>query len=129
MSRAEARIKKVAQNEAPKKHRFITNFNPHHPNVHEIIKKHEHLLRASSTLDQIFPKGTFQVVSKREKNLKELVSRADPYSAKPLHTGRYETCDRGCDSCRTFAAECTDFKCNATGRTFRLQKSTNCNGN
>ena len=126
--RTEARIKGVdKQNQAPKKHRFFTKLNPHHPNVQQIISKHEHLLRTSPTLDHIFPKGTLQVVNKREKNLKELISRADPYSTKLPLTGSYKTCGKTCDSCKTFAAECTQFKCNATGRKFRLQKDMNCN--
>ena len=92
-----------------------------------IIANHEHLLRTNSTLDQLFPKGTFQVVNKRERNLKELISRADPYSTKIPRVGQYLTCNRTCDSCRTFAAECTNFKCNSTGRTYHLQKEMNCN--
>ena len=86
--RAEARIKNVdRQAQGQKKHRFFTNFNPHHPNIHKIITSHENILRTSATLNEIFPKGTFQVVNKREKNLKELVSRADPYTVKPLKAG------------------------------------------
>ena len=126
--RAEARIKNVdRQAQGQKKHRFFTNFNPHHPNVHKIITSHENILRTSATLNEIFPKGTFQVVNKREKNLKELVSRADPYTVKPIKAGEYKTCDRVCDSCRTFVFGCTEFKCNATGRTFKLAKNMNCN--
>ena len=125
--RAEARVRRVDRaNEGPKRHRFFTNYNPHHPNIHKIIATHENILRTSVTLDQLFPKGTFQVVNKREKNLKELISRADPYTSKPLIRGEYKTCDRPCDSCRTFAGDCTEFKCNATGRTFRLAKNMNC---
>ncbi len=126
ISRQEARTKNVPQNQ-PKKHRFITKFNPRHPNVRNIIAKHEHLLRTSATLDQIFPEGSFQVVNKRERNLKELVSRADPYSSRPHHIGQYKKCDRTCDSCKSFVTGDTDFKCNATGRNFRLQKDINCN--
>ena len=126
--RTEARKKRSEElSQPPKKHRFFTKFNPHHPNVMSIIKKHEHILRTSATLNQIFPEGTFQVVHKREKNLKELVTRADPYSSLVRGTGKYETCDRACDSCRTFATECTQFRCNATGRMFHILKNMNCN--
>jgi hypothetical protein len=126
--RAQARVKRDdEQNQGPKRHRFFTHFNPHHPNIHKIILKNENILRTSATLDQIFPQGSFQVVNKREKNLKELISRADPYTAKPPKIGEYKTCGRRCDSCRTFAGECTDFKCNATSRTFKLAKNMNCN--
>ena len=59
--------------------------------------------------------------------MKELVTRADPYSSFVRGTGKYETCDRPCDSCRTFATECTQFRCNATGRMFHILKNMNCN--
>ena len=129
--RAEARIKRVdARSDnilTTKKHRFFTKFNPHHPDIHKIISKHEHLLRTSPSLDKLFPKGTFQVVNQREKNLKELVSRADPYAAKSTLSGSYKTCNRKCDSCKTFAVAITEFKCNATGRIFKIKKEINCN--
>ena len=127
-SRAEARRKGTdEENPGPKKQRFFTPFNPHHPNIQAIIKKHEHILRTSSTLNRLFPEGCFQVVSKREKNLKELITRADPYSVKPCELGSFKTCERTCDSCRTFVSDFTQFKCNATGRIFSLRKVMNCN--
>ena len=125
--RIEARKKQTELVQPQKRHRFFTKFNPHHPNVLGIIRKHEHILRTSATLQLIFPEGSFQVVHKREKNLKELITRADPYSSLPRTLGKYETCDRVCDSCRSFAAECTQFRCNANGRTFHLLKNMNCN--
>ena len=125
--RPQARRNRVNENHSSEKYRFITHFNPHHPNIGQIIAKHEHLLRTSPTLQQLFPKGSFQIVHKRERNLKELICRADPYSTKPPRIGKYTKCDGRCDSCKTFAAECTDFKCTATGRTFVLQKEMNCN--
>ena len=128
ISREQARVKKEGvHNRGQKRHRFFTNFNPHHPNIHKIILKNENILRTSTTLDEIFPQGSFQVVNKREKNLKELISRADPYTTKPPKTGKYTTCNRTCDSCNTFAGSCTEFTCNATSRKFRLAKHMNCN--
>ena len=56
-----------------------------------------------------------------------MITRADPYSTKPAQSGSFKTCNRRCDSCRTFAGECTQIKCNATGRTFNLRKEMNCN--
>ena len=124
--RSEARIKKVVEEQPAKRHRFFTKFNPHHPNVQDIIKKHESLLRTNATLDKIFPQNSFQVVKKREKNLKELISRADPYSSKPQDIGQFKTCDKKCDSCKTFTAQCAQFKCNATGRYFHIKKNITC---
>ena len=127
--RTEARIKRIdtRENQNQKKHRFFTKFNPHHPNIHNIILKHEHILRTSPTLDKLFPKGSFQLVNLREKNLKEHVSRADPYSAKPTLSGRYNTCNRTCDSCQVFAGPITQFRCSSTGRIFKLKKEMDCN--
>ena len=128
ISRAEARIKRTEeQTPAPIKHRFFSLFNPHHPNIQKIIRKHENILRTSHTLDRLFPKGSFQVVNKRDKNLKELITRADPYSSKNPESGSFKTCNRTCDSCRTFVGDYTKFKCNATSRIFNLQKEMNCN--
>ena len=125
--RERARLKKSTKNQGSKKHRFFTNFNPHHPNIHQIILKNENILRTSTTLEQIFPQGSFQVVNKREKNLKELVSKADPYTIKPPMNGEYVTCNSRCDSCNTFAKGCTEFKCNPTSRTFKIAKRMDCN--
>ena len=42
--RSEARIRRVDRiNEGPKKHRFFTNYNPHHPNIHKIIATLENI--------------------------------------------------------------------------------------
>ena len=106
---------------------ILYTFESLSPNIQAIIKKHEHILRTSPTLNRLFPEGCFQVVSKREKNLKELITRADPYSVKPCELGSFKTCERTCDSCQTFVSDFTQFKCNATGRIFSLRKVMNCN--
>jgi hypothetical protein len=125
--RNEARKRHPPMQTEMKKHRFFTNYNPHHPNIYKIIEKHQDILRTSATLSKIFPSGSFQVVNKREKNLKELVARADPYTPKITCDASYTTCGKKCDSCKTFAGELTHFKSNATGRTFQVRKNMNCN--
>ena len=128
LTRTEARTKKKNTQDSTKRHRFFTKFNPHHPNVLKILKKHEHILQTNATLSRIFPQGSFQVVNKREKNLKELIARADPYTVKQQVSGKYTTCGKAhCDSCNTFAPECSKFKCKATGRQFMIKKTMNCN--
>ena len=51
---------------------------------------------------QIFPSGVM-VAYKRERNLKELLTRADPYAIKPditdLTPRGYKRCNSKCDSC------------------------------
>jgi len=128
ISRNDARTKSSGSKEGEKRHRFFTKFNPHHPNVLRIIKKHEHLLQTNATLAKLFPQGSFQVVNKREKNLKELIARADPYCVNQKSVGKYSTCEKvRCDSCNIFAQECTKFKCQATGRQYMINKKMSCN--
>ena len=126
MSRQNARVKKTTVDDKPKKHRFFTKYNPHHPKIQQVIKKNEHLLQTNATLAQIFPIGSFQIVNKRERNLKELVSRADPYTIKLRTEGGFKTCGEWCDSCSTFAKDCSSFKCQAIGRQYKMTKMITC---
>ena len=64
---------------------FPTTFNPRGPNVRAIVKKHSHLLSKSLAAKKVFPNGVM-VAYKREQNLKELLTRADPYSIKSAIT-------------------------------------------
>ena len=126
--RQDARRKREQQEQNEKKHRFITHFNPHHPNINQIIKRHEDILRTNATLNRIFPPSSFQVVNKREQNLKEKILRADPYSVKNRTFGIYKTCKR-CDSCKTFTgcSDITQFTSSATGQSYKIMKNMDCN--
>ena len=110
-----------------KKHRFLTEHNPGYPNVANIIKSHEHLIRNNETLNRIFPTGSFQVVKRRGKNLKECILIADPYATRTINTlYSYKKC-RVCDSCKNFVVGASQIKSFATGRVFHLRKNMNCN--
>ena len=124
ISRQEARIKKIPSKE--KKHRFFTEFNPNAPNISEILKKHDHLIRGHEKLNKIFPQQSFQVVNRRTKNLQELILRADPYSISFNETNfRYNKCGQ-CDSCKNFVVGNNSIKSKATGKVFRLRKNLDC---
>ena len=69
------------QRSVNKKVIFSTKFNPLGPNVRGIIRKHSHILKKSVKAKELFPEGVM-VASRREQNLKELLTRADPYSIK-----------------------------------------------
>ena len=125
ISRSIAR-KRQNKEKSEKKHRFFTEYNPACPNIAEIIKKHEHFLRNHEFLNKLFPPGSFQVVHRRCKNLRELMSRSDPYSIRSVDTNySYLKCEV-CDSCKNFVggSSVTLF---ATGRVFQIRKYMNCN--
>ena len=108
---------------------FPTKFNPRGPNVRAIVKKHSHLLSKSDTTRKIFPSG-IMVAYKREQNLKELLSRADPYSIKPditdLTPRGYKRCNKKCDSCDNFVIETDSIVCQATKKQFKIRRDFNC---
>ena len=60
---------------------FCTKYNPLGPNIRGILRKHCHLLSGSKDAHAIFPEGVMYA-AKRERNLKELLTRADPYPVK-----------------------------------------------
>ena len=69
------------------------------------------------------------VAYKREKNLKELLTRADPYNIinnvdDKMHT--YVPCKKRCDSCTNFVVAKSSFECFATKRIYKVTRSTSC---
>ena len=69
------------------------------------------------------------VAYKREKNLKELLTRADPYNIisnvdDEMHT--YVSCKQRCDSCANFVVAKSSFECFATKRIYKVRRSTSC---
>ena len=72
------------------------------------------------------------LASRREQNLKELLTRADPYSIKVDLTGDftgmgYKRCRQGCDSCVSFVMETDRITSSATGKTFLIRRCFSCN--
>ena len=122
--------KKVQRVVSNKKKIFVTKHNPIGPNVRGIIKKHSHILEQSTEAKAIFPEG-IMVASRRERNLKELLSRADPYSIKVDLTenlsGRgYKRCKNACDSCDCFVMETDKITSTATGKSYWIRRDFTC---
>ena len=128
LSVADARRK--VMRESHKRVVFPTIFNPRGPNVRAIVKKHSHLLSKSPVARKIFPNGVM-VAYKREQNLKELLTRADPYSIKSSITDLtprgYKRFAQKCDSCDFFVIETDSIVSFATGKRYRIRGDFNCN--
>ena len=109
---------------------FSTSYNPRGPNVNNIVRKYLHLIQNNPKLNTLIPKGTILVANKREKNLKELLLRADPYNIKSdlcnNNPSGYEKCGKKCDSCINFVDETSDIISNATGRKFKIHRNSTC---
>ena len=106
---------------------FSTKYNPRGPNIQKIVNMHKKIINTPQ-LKSIFPNG-IALVYKREKNLKELLSKADPYDVKYDHTSTdpcgYEPCN-GCDSCDNFVLPVTVVKSYASGKSFRIRRNSHC---
>ena len=101
MSRQQSRIKKTKNTNSKNKIVFCSKYNPLGPNIKNIIQKHAHILDNC----QIMQNKEIMVAYKREKNLKELLTRADPYNIinnvdDEMHA--YVPCKKRCDSCTNF---------------------------
>ena len=123
MTRVEARVKKqrvINKNTII----FPAEYNPRGPVVNAIINRHEHILQHSPVLKELFPTNLFIVANKRAKNLRELVTRADPYNIKTDLLNEtdhvYTKLGCKCDFCNKFVLEKTFFVCFATGTQFKI---------
>ena len=131
LSITQARTKVERGNKQNDKVLFITKHNPVGPNVRGIIKRNLNILENSLAAKEVFPNG-IMLASRREQNLKELLTRADPYSIKTDLTNDltdmgYKSCTIGCDSCRSFVIEADRIKSSATGKVFRIRREFSCN--
>ena len=99
-------------------------YNPRGPNIRSIFGKHSYLIRNCPSLDKIFPGGVMRAF-KREKHLKELLMRGNPYNIKEDHNNHskhgYKRCDRICDSCDNFVLETDHIISKATGRKYTIR--------
>ena len=69
------------------------------------------------------------VAYKHEKNLKELLTRADLFDTiyivdDEMYT--YVSCKQRCDSCANFVVAKSSFECFATKRIYKVRRSTSC---
>ena len=109
---------------------FSTKYNPRGPNIKTIVSRRIHLIRNCTSLNKIFPGGVM-VIFKREKNLKELLMRGDPYNIKKkiqLHHSKhgYTGWDKICDSCDNFLLETDHIISNATRKRYTIKKDFTC---
>ena len=81
MTRTEARVKKY-RTISKSNIIFPAEYNPRGTDVNTIIKRHEHILQHKTVLKELVPPNSFIVANKRANNLRELVTRADPYNIK-----------------------------------------------
>ena len=99
ITRKDARLSKVKNNR--KSVIFSSQFNPRGPDVQKIIKKHSYLVFDTPSLKEIFKPGDIVVANKRGQNLRELLTRADPYSIKSevndTQEHGYKKCNKTCD--------------------------------
>ena len=128
ISRTEAR-KKVEKHAKSSKIVFTTTFNPRGPNVSSIIKQHLPLLSNHPELNEMFPDGSIMVANKREANLKELLTRSNPYKVNVAtnEESGYVKCGKGsCDSCDNYVDQTSTIICHATKRKFTIRKESTC---
>ena len=125
MSRQQSRIKKTKSTSSRNKIVFCSKYNPLGPNIKSILQKHVHILDDC----QIMQNKEITVAYKREKYLKELLTRANPYNIinhvdDEMHT--YVSCKQRCDSYANFVVAKSSFECVATKRTYKVRRSTSC---
>ena len=80
MSRQQSRIKKTKSTNSRNKIAFCSKYNLLGPNIKSIIQKHAHSLDNC----QVMQNKEIIVACKFEKQLKESLTRADPYNIKML---------------------------------------------
>ena len=129
LPRSDARKKKI-KNNSSNKVILSTKYNPRGPDVENIIKKHIHLIDNTPSLKKVLPSNSIMVAFKREKNLKELLLRGDPYNIKLDLTQNfklgYKRCDKRCDSCDNFVLERDHIISNATGKCYTIKRDSSC---
>ena len=119
MSRQQSRIKETKSTKSTSKVVFCSKYSPQGPNIKSIIQKHAHILDNC----QIIQNKEIMVAYKREINLKELLTRADPYISisnvdDEIHT--YVACKQRCDSFANFVVAKSSSECFAKKRIYKV---------
>ena len=113
MSQQQPGIKKTQFTNSKNKVLFYSKYNPLGTNIKSIIQEHVHILDNC----QIMQNKEIMVAYKREKNLRELLTRADPYniiSNVDDEMYRFAPCQVRCDSGANFVVGKSSFECFAT---------------
>ena len=124
MSWQQSRIKKTKSTNSKNKIVFSSKYNSLGPNK-SIIQKHAHILDNY----QIMQNKEIMVAYKHEKNLKELLTKADTYNIinnvdDEMHT--YVPCKQRCDSWANFVVTKSSFECFPTERVSKVRWSPSC---
>ena len=120
MSRQQCRLKKKKNTNNTNKIIFCSKYNALGPNIKNIIQKHANTIANC----KIMQNKEIMVANKREKNLKDLLTRADPYNI--FNYVDYFPCKKRCDSCTNFVVAKSSFECFATKRIYEVRWSTSC---
>ena len=94
MTRTQARASKQNPNQV-RKINFFTSYNPSLPYMNTLIKMYFPLLHSDDNLKTLFPTETFNVVYRRNKNLKELLTP----SLFPIPRREKYSCVSSCNTC------------------------------
>ena len=109
---------------------FTSKFNPRGPDVNKITRRNLKIIENHPELNRIFPKDSIIVANKRERNLKELMLRGDPYNIKidvlDKDDHSYKKCNKKCDSCQNYVEETSFVTSKATGRKFKIHRDSSC---
>ena len=119
MSRQQSRIKKTKSTNSKSKIVFCSKYTPLVRNIKSIIQKHAHILDNC----QIIQNKEVMIAYKREKNLKESLTRADPYNIIKMLMMK---CKQRCDLCANFVIAKSSFECFTTKRVYKIRRSTSC---
>ena len=95
--------------------KFIITYNPALPNIHNIIQNNLSILYTDENLKKILPSKSIKTLSRREKNLKEILSLS-LFPAKPKNSEICITSCKKCDICKNYLFTDNKFKCKVTGR-------------
>ena len=130
-NKSRSEVRKKVEKEQHSRIIFATNFNPRGPDVASIIKRNVKLIENTPGLQALFPRGTIMVANKKESNLKNLLTRSDPYGIKTDLTNwddcGYVKCGKtSCDSCQNYVLPVSNIVCEATGRRYRIRRSSTC---
>ena len=123
MSRKQSRIKKMESTNSKNKVVFCSKHNPLGPNIKIIIQKHAHILDNCF----IMQNKEMMIAYKHEKNLKDLLTRADRYnivSNVDDEMQTFITCKQRCDSCANSVVAKSSFECFTTKRIYKVTRST-----
>ena len=118
---------KFQRKEFSAKYLFITKFDQKIPRIKDLIFDFLPILHSSSENLDLFPKESFAVVHKREKNLREFLapSKLKPKPVNKRYSGMKKCGKKRCQICQLVPTT-KYFHCHHTNRKFKLRGNFNC---